>query len=60
MKRLIAVALLLTLALAGCGETTADLKRDAQFAKTCHAQGGKVYYSAGNGTIACDFTDYAK
>jgi hypothetical protein len=52
----IAVALLAVLALAGCGETVADVQRDGKFKHACEAAGGSVWSPTGSGPWSCDMT----
>lgn len=51
----VAAALLLLLALAGCGETVDQVHHDAQFTKACHDAGGKVVNE--DPGLYCDFAD---
>jgi hypothetical protein len=39
------VGLMLLLALTGCGQTVEDVRRDAEFVKTCEGNGGWVTYN---------------
>lgn len=59
MKRTLSVvaALACVLTLAGCGQSRADLRRDAEFAKQCTESGGHVYYIGFTSEIIrCDFS----
>jgi len=51
-----AIALVLLLALTGCGQSLDDVKREAEFAKTCKDSGGRVYYQDFAG-IMCSFRE---
>lgn len=48
------VLTVLAVLLTGCGQTVADVKRDAAFTKICTEGGGHVYYPDFGG-IACSF-----
>jgi hypothetical protein len=59
MRRTLSVltAAALTVMLAGCQQTRADMLRDADFAKSCTESGGHVYYIGfASEIIRCDFT----
>lgn len=49
------VALVAALALTGCGDTVADVHRDAKFKQACEAAGGKVWLQDFTGW-KCDMT----
>lgn len=57
MKRTIIAAALAVgaLLLTGCGDSVDNIKRDAEFAKTCKDGGGHVWYDGFN-EIRCSFT----
>lgn len=50
-------ALALVLVLTACQQTQSDVRRDAEFAKSCTDAGGRVYYIGFTSEIIrCDFT----
>jgi hypothetical protein len=58
MRKLAIISALL-LGLTGCGQSVDDVKRDAEFTKTCKDGGGHVYYNDFSG-IFCSFREATK